>query len=90
MTTPTRTLILTHADVAQLADMALAVSAVEAAFAAHARGDARMPSKVYLDLPQFQGDFRAMPSLMGLPGQLVNAHPRTARASGSDGMALTF
>ncbi|MDB4973563.1 MAG: Ornithine cyclodeaminase, partial [Myxococcaceae bacterium] len=72
-----RTLILTYQDVQQLADMALAVAAVEQAFAAHARGEARMPSKVYLDLPEQQGDFRAMPSLMGKYAGVkwVNAHP---------------
>ncbi|MDB4988339.1 MAG: ornithine cyclodeaminase, partial [Myxococcaceae bacterium] len=38
---------------------------------------ARMPSKVYLDLPEQQGDFRAMPSLMGKYAGVkwVNAHP---------------
>lgn len=71
------TLILTHEDVARIADMALAVDAVERAFAEHARGNARMPSKVYLDLPEHDGDFRAMPSLMGAYAGLkwVNAHP---------------
>jgi alanine dehydrogenase len=71
------TRILTHHDVLALADMALAVDAVEQAFAAHTRGEARMPSKVYLDLPEQQGDFRAMPSLMGKYAGVkwVNAHP---------------
>ena len=74
---PTSTLILTHADVAKLADMQLAVTAVEGAFAAHARGEARMPSKVYLALPEHRGDFRAMPAVMGRYAGLkwVNAHP---------------
>ena len=74
---PRGTLILTHADVLAVSDMALAVDAVERAFAAHARGEARMPSKVYLDLPEQQGDFRAMPSLMGQYAGVkwVNAHP---------------
>ena len=72
-----RTLVLTYQDVLAVADMALAVDAVEQAFAAHARGEARMPSKVYLDLPEQQGDFRAMPSLMGRYAGVkwVNAHP---------------
>jgi alanine dehydrogenase len=72
-----QTLILGHADVRALGDMALAVDAVERAFAAHARGEARMPAKVYLDLPEHQGDFRAMPSLMGSYAGVkwVNAHP---------------
>lgn len=72
-----RTLILSHRDVANLADMELAVAAVEGAFREHAEGRARMPSKVYLDLPEYDGDFRAMPSLMGgyAGVKWVNAHP---------------
>ncbi len=79
-----RTLILTHAEIAQLADMALAVSAVERGFAEHAAGRASMPSKVYLDLPEHQGDFRAMPSRMGDYAGLkwVNAHPHNATRYG--------
>lgn len=72
-----KTLILTHTDVRALCDMPLAISAVEEAFRAYAEGRARMPSKVYLDLPEHQGDFRAMPSLMGSYAGVkwVNAHP---------------
>jgi alanine dehydrogenase len=71
------TLILGYEDVRALGDMALAVHAVEGAFAAYARGEARMPAKVYLDLPEHQGDFRAMPALMGAYAGVkwVNAHP---------------
>jgi ornithine cyclodeaminase/alanine dehydrogenase len=71
------TLILTHDQVRELADMPLAMAAVEEAFRAYAEGRARMPSKVYLELPEFQGDFRAMPSLMGEYAGVkwVNAHP---------------
>lgn len=72
-----KTLILTHADVRALCDMPMAMSAVEEAFRAYAEGRARMPSKVYLDLPEHDGDFRAMPSLMGNYAGVkwVNAHP---------------
>jgi alanine dehydrogenase len=58
--------------------------AVERAFAEHARGRARMPSKVYLDLPEFSGDFRAMPSLMGSYAGVkwVNAHPQNGARHG--------
>jgi len=89
------TRILTYEDVALLADMELAVRAVEEAFVAHARGEARMPSKVYLDLPEHNGDFRAMPayfrsrdagvrSTMGDYAGLkwVNAHPNNRAQSG--------
>jgi alanine dehydrogenase len=40
------------------------VDAVEAAFAAHARGDTVMPAKSYVDLPQYDGDFRSMPAYL--------------------------
>jgi alanine dehydrogenase len=89
------TRILTYEDVALLADMQLAVSAVEDAFAAHARGEARMPSKVYLDLPEHDGDFRAMPAYFRSRGagaqnttseyaglKWVNAHPNNRARSG--------
>lgn len=37
-----------------------------------------MPAKVYLDLPEHEGDFRAMPASMGLRAGVkwVNAHPK--------------
>lgn len=51
--------------------------AVEAAFAAFARGETEMPPKVYVTLPG--GDFRTMPAYIpahGLAGvKIVNVHP---------------
>ncbi len=78
------TLLLGHRDVSALADMRTVFDAVERAFGEHARGNARMPSKVYLDLPEHQGDFRAMPSLMGTYAGVkwVNAHPQNAARYG--------
>jgi alanine dehydrogenase len=72
-----KTLILTHQDVRSLVDMPRAMDAVEAGFRAYAEGRARMPAKVYLELPEHDGDFRAMPSLMGdyAGVKWVNAHP---------------
>lgn len=63
------------------ADLAAVIDAVEEAFAAYARGDAQMPSKAYVDLPQYNGDFRSMPAYLdagdwdaaGL--KWVNSHP---------------
>ena len=82
MTTPTR--ILTREDVARLCTMELALEAVEAAFLAHGRGEARMPVKVYLPLPEHAGDFRAMPSyLAGAAGvKWVNSHPQNPARHG--------
>ncbi|MEF8851739.1 MAG: ornithine cyclodeaminase family protein [Haloarculaceae archaeon] len=54
--------------VERAADFAAVVGAVEAAFAADARGDARMPAKSYVDLPQYNGDFRSMPAYLDVRG----------------------
>lgn len=72
------TLILTHADLRSLYTVELGLAAVESAFAAHGRGDALMPAKVYLSLPQHDGDFRAMPAFLdGAAGvKWVNSHPQ--------------
>lgn len=81
---PATTLVLTQSDVRELVDMAAAVPAIEAAFAAHGRGDTQMPVKVYLDLPQYDGDFRAMPAYFdGSAGvKWVNAHPNNPERHG--------
>lgn len=60
----TRIPVLTGRDVRQAVSPAEAVEAVREAFIAHARGDWRMPSKVYVtNYPA--GDFRAMPAIGG-------------------------
>ena len=59
------TLLLTQSEVRSLLTMDNVVPAVERAFAAHGRGEARMPSKVYLEIPEHEGDFRAMPAALG-------------------------
>lgn len=59
------TLVLTRADVEQVATMDLAVAAVERAFAGFGRGEATMPPKVYLPIEDHDGDFRAMPGRLG-------------------------
>ena len=56
------TLFLGRAEVRRLLSMETVLPVVEAAFAAHGRGETRMPPKIYLDLPEFKGDFRAMPA----------------------------
>jgi alanine dehydrogenase len=80
----TKTVVLTQADVRSLVDMPAAVAAVEAAFAAHGRHETQMPVKVYLDLPQFNGDFRAMPAYYGESAGVkwVNAHPSNPQRHG--------
>lgn len=60
-------------------DMEQGLKVVEQAFREHGEGRTRMPSKIYLDLPEMNGDFRAMPAY--LPGmdasgvKWVNSHP---------------
>lgn len=72
------TLILTRGETEALLDMEHVVGAVEGAFAAYGRGEAYMPAKVYLELPQHDGDFRAMPAYLdGAAGvKWVNSHPK--------------
>jgi len=56
------TLLLDPDDVATSAEMPAVIDAVSAAFSAYERGDAQMPAKSYIDLPQHAGDFRSMPA----------------------------
>ena len=79
-----KTVVLTQSEVRSLVDMSAAVAAIEDAFAAHGRDETQMPVKVYLDLPQYYGDFRAMPAYFdGSAGvKWVNAHPRNPELHG--------
>jgi ornithine cyclodeaminase/alanine dehydrogenase len=72
------TLILSAKDLRSLYTVELGLTAVERAFRAHGLGEALMPPKVYLSLPKYDGDFRAMPAFLdGSAGvKWVNAHPR--------------
>ncbi|MEA1930366.1 MAG: ornithine cyclodeaminase family protein [Euryarchaeota archaeon] len=58
------TLLLDSDDVRANAPMEELISAVEDAFGAYQRGDAQMPAKSYIDLPQYNGDFRSMPAYL--------------------------
>ena len=68
--------------------MAEVVAAVEDAFAAYDRGDVTMPPKSYVDLPQYDGDFRAMPAYIDAEGwdaaglKWVNSHPQNPARHG--------
>jgi len=62
------TLLLDSDDVRANAPMAELVSALEDAFGAYQRGDARMPAKSYIDLPEYNGDFRSMPAYLHVRG----------------------
>ncbi|RKH62361.1 ornithine cyclodeaminase family protein [Corallococcus llansteffanensis] len=78
------TLLLSAKELRGLYTVELGLEAVERAFLAHGRGDALMPPKVYLSLPKYDGDFRAMPAFLdGAAGvKWVNAHPRNPQKHG--------
>jgi alanine dehydrogenase len=56
------TLLLDPEDVEASAQLPKVIDAVEGAFGAYARGATQMPAKSYIDLPQYDGDFRSMPA----------------------------
>jgi alanine dehydrogenase len=58
------TLLLDADAVAENARMPEVIRAVSDAFAAYEYGDAQMPAKSYIDLPQYNGDFRSMPAYL--------------------------
>lgn len=79
-----KSLILTQSDIHSVVKMSAVVPAIEAAFEAHGRGETQMPVKVYLNLPEYHGDFRAMPAYLdGSAGvKWVNSHPRNPEDHG--------
>ena len=79
-----KTRVLTRSEVEQVATMELAVAAVESAFGAFGRGEATMPSKVYLAVDDHDGDFRAMPARLGSSAGIkwVNVHEKNRKRYG--------
>ncbi|MDQ2050379.1 ornithine cyclodeaminase family protein [Natronolimnohabitans sp. A-GB9] len=75
------TLLLDSGDVDEHAALEDVIDAVEGAFAAFERGDTQMPAKSYIDLPQYNGDFRSMPAYLDTGEwdaagiKWVNVHP---------------
>jgi len=67
------TLLLDSDAVAANAPVPAVVDAVEEAFAADDRGDVQMPAKSYIDLPQYNGDFRSMPAYLDVAGSATDA-----------------
>jgi alanine dehydrogenase len=59
-----QTLLLNSADVSENAQMPEVIDAIEDAFRAYEHGDAQMPAKSYIDLPEYAGDFRSMPAYL--------------------------
>ncbi|GAA0221881.1 ornithine cyclodeaminase family protein [Haladaptatus pallidirubidus] len=75
------TLLLNQDAVDENTQMPELIRAIEDAFAAYATGDAQMPAKSYIDLPQYNGDFRSMPAYLDADDwdaagiKWVNVHP---------------
>jgi len=55
-------LLVGRREIEELLSMSEALRAVEHAFKLEAEGKTIMPPKLYLDLPEYQGDFRVMPA----------------------------
>ncbi|WP_435361016.1 ornithine cyclodeaminase family protein [Haloarchaeobius sp. DFWS5] len=76
-----QTHLLDGDDVENYSPMTTLVSAIEDAFAAYQTGDAQMPPKSYIELPEYNGDFRSMPAYMDAGDwdaagiKWVNVHP---------------
>ena len=78
-----RTLILTARDIPSLIDLPTALRLARRAFRLHGQGCTQMPQKVYLTLPEYAGDLRAMPAYLGATKacglKWVNVHPGNRR-----------
>jgi len=74
-------LILAKREIQELLSIDEALKAVEYAFKLKAGGRVIMPPKLYLNLPQYQGDFRAMPAYIdGMAGvKWVSGYPNNSR-----------
>ena len=71
------TLMIDRKELDECVEMIGVIDALEEAFVAYEQGDAVMPPKTYVDLPDHNGDFRAMPAYVnGSAGiKWVNVHP---------------
>ena len=79
-----RTIILTESDVKRLISIKEAMRIVEEAFRLCGLKRVQMPAKIYLHLPKYNGDFRAMPAYLEEPFEScglkwVNVHPNNRR-----------
>jgi alanine dehydrogenase len=76
-------LVLNGSEVARRLSIDDALKAMERALVLEAQGLTVMPPKLYLDLPEYEGDFRAMPAYIdGAVGlKLVSVYPNNYRYS---------
>lgn len=88
------TLLLDRKTVASLIDMKSSILAVEKVFSQYGLGRAVMPPKIYLDLPEFAGDFRAMPAFVKGLGKCslkwVNTHANNTKYGLPSVMAIVI
>ena len=85
-----KTILLSRGEIEQQLSMTEVLGVVENAFKLKAQGKAIMPCKIYLDLPQYHGDFRAMPAYIdGSAGvKWVSVYPDNHRYNLPAVMAL--
>ena len=57
-----KTLLINKSEIEELLSLRDVLRVVEKAFKLKAQGKTIMPAKIYLELPEYQGDFRAMPA----------------------------
>ncbi len=71
-------LIISRQTIERIIEVGNVLQVVENAFESYGLGKAKMPPKLYLDLPEYAGDFRAMPAYVnGAAGvKWVNSHPQ--------------
>jgi alanine dehydrogenase len=76
-----KTLVLSRRDIEGLLSISETLTVVERAFRLHAEGKTTMIPKLYLDLPQYRGDFRAMPAYIdGSAGiKWVSVYPNNVK-----------
>ncbi|HQP91429.1 MAG TPA: ornithine cyclodeaminase family protein, partial [Candidatus Omnitrophota bacterium] len=79
------TLILSENEVRKLVSVKEAISVIEDTFREYGKGRTQMPPKIYLYLPEYKGDFRAMPGYVKKTGacclKWVNVHTQNKRFS---------
>jgi alanine dehydrogenase len=83
-------LLLGRREIEELISMSEALKAVEQAFKLQIEGTTIMPPKLYLNLPEYQGDFRAMPAYVdGSAGvKWVSVYPNNCEKNLMSVMAI--
>lgn len=75
------TIMISADELSDCVNMADLINTIEEAFAAYQEGKATMPPKTYVDIEEFNGDFRAMPAAVNKSAGVkwVNVHPDNPR-----------